>query len=191
MENKTIKTIAITALIVAIGGLTLGYAALNQVLNITTDAKVQSQATSWNVKFVNPDSGVATGDAVVGTISLNDSTVTVSGVVLKAPGDTVTYTFDVTNAGDIDAQLSTISMKTPTIEGTGATAASDKTLVEGAYTYTITYQDGTPLNANDDLLSQDTKKIKLTISLKDTVTQLPQSDVTISNLGATLTYIQK
>lgn len=193
MENKTVKTLAIAALVVAVGGLTLGYAALSQVLNINTTAKVQSLKSSWNVKFVantkaDPE---ATGNAAAGTATLTDTTVTLNDVKLVAPGDTVTYLFDVTNAGEIDAKLSSISMKNPTVTGTGDAKEADETLVEGAYTYTITYADGSAIAAEDTLDHGTTKNLKLVVTLKADTTNLPAEDVTISGLGATLTYVQK
>jgi len=190
MNSKPLKTLAIAAVIVAVGGLTLGYAALTQTLNISTEAKVQNTATSWKVKFNNPSSGTATGDAVKGTITVNDTTATLTGVVLKAPGDSVTYTFDVTNAGQIDAKLSSVTMKTPTVTGTGSSASADKTLVEGNYTYALTYNDGTAISQNDALGAGATKTIKLVVTYKSSATSLPAGDVTISGLGATLTYAQ-
>lgn len=193
MENKTVKTLAIAALVVAVGGLTLGYAALSQVLTINTEAKVQSSKTSWNVKFVanavaDPE---ATGDAIKGTATLTDTTVTLNDVVLKAPGDTVTYLFDVTNAGQIDAKLSSIAMKNPTVTGIGETKEADETLVDGSYTYTITYADGNAIAAEDTLNAGETKNLKLVVTLKADTVNLPANDVTISGLGATLTYVQK
>ena len=55
MESKNVKMLAIVALLVAIGGLTMGYAALTQTLNISTSATVQSQATTWDIHFEKAD----------------------------------------------------------------------------------------------------------------------------------------
>ena len=192
MENKTLKTLAITALVVAVGGLTLGYAALTQSLSINTSAKVQNSATGWKILFSNPNAGSATGDAVKGSISLNANDVTVSDIVLKAPGDSVTYTFDVVNNGEIDAQLTTFTLKTPTVTGTGEKKADDEALVNGKYTYSLTYTDGgQAVTQGDTLNAGETKSITLKIVFDASVTQLPTADVTIDGLGASLIYTQK
>lgn len=192
MKDKTYKTLIIAALVVAIGGLSLGYAALTQVLNISTTATVQSADKSWRIRFENPSTGVVTGSAEAGTIGLSDTDVTLSGVQLKAPGDTVSYTFDVHNAGELDAQLSTITMKNPKVQGTGDSANADATLVSNNfYNYTLTYSDGSSIAIGDTLASGETKTIKLTISIDSSVTTLPTGDVTIQDLGCTLTYVQQ
>lgn len=191
MKNKTVNTLAICALIIAVGGLTLGYAALNQVLNVNTSATVQNTSTSWSVKFENPSSATTKGSAESGTISLSTTDVTVSGVVLKAPADSVSYTFDVTNDGQVDAKLSQITVKNPTVTGTGDSATEDETIVKDAYTYTLEYADGTTPTSGDTLAVGATKTLKLTIALSESATTLPENDVTISGLGASLIYVQK
>lgn len=193
MENKTVKTLAIAALVVAVGGLTLGYAALSRVLNINTTAKVQSLKSSWNVHFKAATTAdpTATGNATAGTATLTDTTVTLSDVVLVAPGDTVTYLFDVTNEGQIDAKLSSIAMKNPTLTGSGDAKEADENLVKDAYEYTITYADGTAIAAEDTLDAGVTKNLKLVVTFNASTTELPAEDVEISGLGATLTYVQK
>ena len=176
----------IMAIVIAIVAVTLGYAGLSQVLNITTSGTVQSQATSWNVKFTNAGTGSTTGTAVKGTIALTGTTVTVTGVVLKAPGDSVTWTWDVQNAGQVGAKVSSFSMLTPTVSG----ATNDVSLVKSNYTYSITYDTGTAPTTNDTLAASTTKHMKLVITYKTEATSLPSATVTISNLGATLTYVQ-
>lgn len=191
MESKTLRTIAIAALIIAIGGVTLGYAALSQVLNINTDSTVQSSNASWNVHFENASAGEVTGTADKGSISLDNTTVTLTGVVLKAPGDSVSYTFDIVNDGEINAKIGTYSPKTPTFTGSGDTKDADETLVETSYEYTLTYVDGgTAIAQNDTLNAGETKTVKLTVTYKDTATQLPTADVTVNGSGATITYVQ-
>lgn len=193
MRRNTLKTMAICALIIGVGGLTLGYAALTQVLNVSTTAKVQNSNTSWNVLFEElrfPEIKT-TGNAIGGEVTLTDTTVTLSGVVLTAPGDSVEYNFAVVNHGEIDAKLSSFVMKTPTITGVGDTKTEDENLVKSAYEYKITYDDGSVPTADDVLDSGGAKSLKLIITLKADVANLPTGDVTIDGLGATFTYVQK
>lgn len=189
-NNRAFKTLAIVAICIAVVGLSIGYAALSQTLNITTEATVGSQASNWNIKFVNPGEGQATGTSDVGTITLTSTDVTVSGVILKAPGDAVTYTFDVVNDGTIDAKVSTFTQKTPTVTGSGDAKTADEELVNTNYTYSVTYADGSPIKPDDTLTANETKNLKLTITYGADATSLPINDVVISGLGATLVYVQ-
>lgn len=190
MNTKHFKTLSIIAIFIAIIGLSLGYAALSQTLNINTTATVQSSANSWKILFKNADAGSASANADKGTIALTDTTVTVSGVILKAPGSSVTYTFDVVNEGEVDAKLSTITNLEAVITGSGASKDADETLVRGGYQYTLTYNDGGTIAAEDTLAVGASKKLKLVVSYKDTVTELPAADVVMTNLGTTLVYVQ-
>ena len=186
MESKNVKMLAIVALLVAIGGLTMGYAALTQTLNISTSATVQSQATTWDIHFENADTGTTTGHAVKGNLSLDTTTVTLSGVVLKVQGDKVEYTFDVKNAGQVNAKISTLTPKVSTVGGNG----TDQTNVENGYEYKLTYSDSdTEVKETDTLNAGETRTLKLTVSLKADAT-LPNQDITISNLGYTIVYVQ-
>ncbi len=191
MESKTLKTVAIAALVFAIGGLSLGFAALSQVLTIDTSSTVQSSGTSWDVHFANADEGVVTGDATKGNISLDTTSVTLNGVILKAPGDSVKYTFDVVNAGELDAKIGTYEFKTPEFTGSGEGAEADETLVETNYTYTLTYEnDGQAVKQDDTLAASETKTIVLTVTYSGSADSLPTNSVSVSNSGATLTYVQ-
>ena len=186
MDNKTVKWLSIAALVIAVGGLTMGYAALSQTLNVNTSATVQSQATTWDVHFENQGEGTATGHAEKGSISLDTTTVTVSGVILKVAGDSVEYTFDVKNGGQVNAKISTLTPKEPVVSGSG----SNQTNVQSGYEYKLTYSDsGTEVKQNDTLNAGETKTLKLKISLKPDA-NLPSEDITITGLGYTIVYVQ-
>lgn len=191
-RDNNFKVLAIIAICVAVVGLSLGYAALSQTLNIKTTATVQSSASSWSVKFPGPCTCTATGVATAGNCSVTDTTITTSGTILKAPGDAVTCSFSVKNGGDVSAKLSTITNLTPTIkDAANSTTSADVTTVKNNYTYAISYADGTALAANDALDAGASKNLKLVITYKADATALPTTDVSISNLGATLVYVQK
>ena len=176
---------------IAVVGLSLGYAALQQSLEISTDATVGSKEDNWKIYFADADEGTATGTAEVGNISLTNTDVTVNNVKLKAPGDSVTYTFSVKNDGTIDAKLGTYTLKEATVTGSGDQKEQDETLVKGNYEYKLAYADNDGVIAEEDELAHSTsKKIKLTITYKSTAQSLPEKEVTISGLGATLLYEQ-
>lgn len=187
-KNRSLKVIVVIALCVAVGTLTVAYATLSKTLNITGTAQVSGN--TWDIHLANASCS-KTGSATAGTPSITGATtISLTGMMLSVPGDTVTCTFDVVNSGSVNAKLSTVTNLTPTIEGTGATATSDVSIVSSNYTYTLTYNDGTAIATNDTLNANTTKKMKMHATYKSNASGVPTNDVTISNLGATLTYIQ-
>ena len=197
MEKETrIKTLSLVALIVAVLGLTVAFASLSQTLTINGTASVD--AATWDIHFANLSEAVVTGDAYVTT----DPTIeagsdgkanTVIGdyeLVLTKPGDSISYTFDVTNAGTIDASLSKLTKAlTPTCSS-NASVDEDATIVCDGLTYTLTYTDGGQTVSQGDALNKGETK-NMTLKLAYDSDKLPSDDVTISDLGITLNYVQK
>lgn len=171
---------AIVAICIAVVGLSIGYAALQQTLTINTTATAKAQ--TWSVKFTNLATPTLTGKASVKTAAaLNSASTEITiDVDLKEPGDTVTYTFDVTNAGTINAKLSAI----PTISGTGITGENVP------LTYALTYADGTEIKANDTLDASATKNLKLVVTYNSTVETVPAEDTSYT-FNASMLYIQQ
>lgn len=179
-KDRGFRVLAIVAICIAVVGLSIGYAALQTTLKIDTTANVKG--ATWKVEFANLGTPTLTGKAAVATPaaisaynSVANTQITIN-VNLFQPGDSVVYTFDVTNAGTIDAKLSAI----PTITG----------IVESdPITYSLTYADGTAIAANDTLNSTVTKNLKLTVTYKSTVTEVPATD-TPYTISATMLYVQ-
>lgn len=176
-KDRGFRVLAIVAICIALVGLTIGYAALQTTLTINTKATVK--AATWNVKFQNLGTPTLTGEAAVVTAATLTDTVVTIDVSLKKPSDQVVYTFDVTNAGTIDAKLSAA----PTL--TGVTEAAAKHV-----NYTLTYSDGTAIAANDDLTAGQTRGLKLTVLYDPTATELAATDTEL-NISAVMLYVQK
>lgn len=186
MNNK-IQNIVLGVLAVGLIGLTVAYASLSQNLTINGTAKVA--AATWDVHFEGMNAGTATGYATLPTTGkLAASGTSVSGSIgtLKAPGDTITYTFDIVNAGDINATLGSYNITTPTCTSEDSTNA---TAVCNNLTYTLTYENGDAIQVGDTLNKKTTKKAKLTISSNDT-SVIATKDVAVGNINATFVYNQ-
>lgn len=113
--KKNKKRSVLIVLVVLLLALAVGYAAFQQVLNITGTAKA---AGNFEVKFVDPTT-ITTGH---GTAKITaDDTVTVEAT-LGFPGDGCTVTTHITNAGTIPAKLTKLEL----LAADGTAAYSDE-----------------------------------------------------------------
>lgn len=192
-KDKNSKVIAIIALLIAIAGLSVGFAALSTTLTINGSGTVNT--SSWNVKFANLGATPAlTGTATEVTKPvLSDTKIETFDVSFMTPGDSITYTFDVANTGTYDARISSVTVPTPTCTGTGDSATTDADNVCKYLTYSLTYDNGTAVAANDVLAQGATKHLKLTLAYGTGVTsdELPVANVTISGLEIPIIYVQQ
>lgn len=199
-KGRGVKIISLVALIIAVAGLTVAFAALSQTLTINGQAKVD--AATWNVHFDNMQITEGSSYVTQAPIVDNDNTVIRDfRVTFTEPGQAVEFTFDVVNDGSIDAILSDIIPENlqPSCTGTGVNADADAALVcsKENLTYSLTYADDTALVKNDEatgVLAKNggTKKMKLRLAFDiDSNSALTINDVEIGDLGISLTYVQK
>lgn len=179
-KERGAKVIAIVALLIAVVGLTVGYAAYSSTLTINGTATVDP--ASWKVNF-----GYKTGDSLTGTTTghatettaptLKDTTISGFDVTLKAPGDSVTYNFLIKNSGTLNARLANFTMGTLTCapNASGSISQEDATELCGELKYTLTYADDSTITTGTPLNSNDSKELKLewpsasTLSVSDDV----------------------
>ena len=189
MNNK-VQNVLLGVLAVGLVGITVAYAALTQQLKIEGTATVK--ASTWDIHFNNMSNGAATGYATLpeaGKLAIeNGNTTTISGNIgtLKAPGDSITYTFDIVNAGDINASITNVT--TPTL--TCKIGENPETTVCNNLEYSIKYSDGNAISVGDDLAKGATKPVTLTITSKNTDV-IASQDVTVTASPMTITYGQK
>ncbi len=140
MKKTHIKTYIIVAILISIVGISIAYAALQQQLQIKTNASVQSSQTSWNIVITEnycsgrqnrsvPGSGTPR-DVQGYKVEIKGTTVTVSNAIIRAPGDTFGCRFYIENKGEVDAKVQSITGPTITFSGTGSTADEDVSLVQ-------------------------------------------------------------
>ena len=187
-SEKT-RNIILIVLAVCLIGITVAYATLSQNLNISGVAKVGK--TSWNIHFTKVLTPKAEGYAEGGKATLNsDSTVlTVSEGILKVPGDTITYVFDVINEGDLDAEVETVLTTIDSCKASDNT--TDVTMYCDKIKYDLVYQDTKEAVKKDDkLLKGESKTLNLVITYDKNkeLTSLPTSPITLSNITSTINY---
>ena len=187
-SEKT-RNIILIVLAVCLIGITVAYATLSQNLNISGVAKVGK--TSWNIHFTKVLTPKAEGYAEGGKATLNsDSTVlTVSEGILKVPGDTITYVFDVINEGDLDAEVETVLTTIDSCKASDDTI--DVTMYCDKIKYDLVYQDTKEaVKKNDKLLKGESKTLNLIITYDKNkeLTSLPNTEIVLSNITSTINY---
>lgn len=188
MENKReVKIIAIVALLVAVVGLSVAYAALSTSLSISGSATVNS--ATWQVEFLEGEWDDPVGSAVTSGPEFGVTSITNIGVTLVKPGDKVVYRFKVKNKGSIPAKLSA-NTAIGTISCTGGANTTEASNTCANISYTLTYGDGKVPTAGDTLAASAEKDLILTIEFKSTATAVPSSAVTVNGISATLEYVQ-
>lgn len=154
-KNENGKIIAIVALVVAVVGLSLGFAAYSTSLRISTTADVKpANDNNWNVGFSTDGSNIedvttagtkAGVNATTATPALSGGSIDVTkytiaqtsgaNAVLKTEsGSSVSYTLDILNKGTIPAYLDTVDFSNVTMtctNGAAPSGSSDWTLIEG------------------------------------------------------------
>ncbi len=104
-KNNILLVIGLLLLVAIIG---IGYAALNQTLNITGTANIGT--STWDVHFENYSSRTASNVVPTTAPSTTGSPTTLSYIVnLNVPGDVYEFQVDVKNAGTLPATLSSVS----------------------------------------------------------------------------------
>ena len=194
MSNEKLKNVVLVVLAICLIGITVAYATLSQNLDISGVAKVGK--TSWNIHFTKVLTPKAEGYAEGGKATLNsDSTVlTVSEGILKVPGDTITYVFDVINEGDLDAEVETVLTTIDSCKASDDT--TDVTMYCDKIKYDLVYQDTKEaVKKNDQLLKGESKTLNLIITYDKNkeLTSLPNTEIVLDNINSTINYtmIQK
>ena len=212
-KTRKIKIISLCALLVAVLGLTVAFAALSQTLTINGSAAVD--AASWDIHF-EKTSGKETevkGAATFTEPTLSGTTIENFSATLTKPGDSVTYYFDIVNNGTVDAVVSSYDFsygytkcigiveadagwndcKAWDLDNNGTINVNDKAKHMELFDYNIYYVDGGKKLARKDTLNAgETKHMKLVIEYKDTATELPENNITLTSSDPiTITYEQK
>ena len=176
IKDRKVLYMILGIIFISVFTLTVAYAALNAVLNISGSAQVSS--AEWDVHF---DNVKVTNGSVSGDVPRITSATTVTfSTVLNMPGDFYEFTIDVVNDGSIDAMIENIT-KTPTL-----TSEQAKYLK-----YDITYQNGESITTRQLVEKNSFVRLKVRLEYRSDVTSsdLPKTSETLT-LGLKLDYIQ-
>lgn len=139
-KDRGTKVIAILALLIAVAGLSVGFAAFSSKLTISSSANVTPNSEDFDVNFstvntsetegtvsgvVSPETIVTANDATIS--NTGDPTITGLKANFTAPGQSVTYSFYAHNAGLYPAYLKSVAYENVS----GETSAKICTAAEG------------------------------------------------------------
>ena len=156
--------------------ITVGYALLSQTLDINGTTNIKK--TTWSIIWDNVvvKDGSVSGDAVTTAASITNTekTLVEYSISLSEPGEFYEFTVDAKNEGTIDGMVNVVSNKVYESNGT-----TEKQLP--AYlTYSVTYNNGKPIDRNHLLSAGTTEKYKVRVEFKDVeASLLPTQEETI------------
>ncbi len=109
-KERKIKVTGLCALLVAVLGLTVAFAALSQTLMINGSTTVDT--SSWNIYFKIPDKNIQNnGDGgLIGTPIINGTTISNLNFSISKPNDYIIYDFNIVNDGTINAKIDSVEI---------------------------------------------------------------------------------
>ena len=211
-RNRKIKTLSLVALIVAVLGLGVAFAALSSQLTINGSAK--AQAGSWNIHFAKtldmPTQ--TTGNASFTEPTLSDTSILGFKATVTKPGDSVTYYFDIVNSGTVDALVEDYvfrsgyydcsgervsdhpECKQYDFDSDGNVFAADYGVWNASIKYGLYYTDNNKeIIAGDEIRAGETKHAKLVVEyLSSSKYLLPDGMqiTSIKNTPITIDFVQ-
>ncbi len=208
-KERKIKVLSLVALIVAVLGLTVAFAALSQTLTINGTASVN--AAEWDIHFENLEPNLSDGAKLNSEPVLDGTSITGIDAVITKPGDGVEIGVDMVNKGTINAKIGSVEIsKLCTLESPvescdwnndGVVTQEDIDKVNDNIFFTIMYQDATVLKVGDSLNVGETKHIysylvyaKLTENAgeydTEEATELPKRNLKFDDLSIKINYVQ-
>ena len=198
LRKKNKKNKLILAVLLLIGIIGIGYAALGANLQINGIADITS--VTWNVHFVEDSINLTEGSVAIAenteeeAATIDSATEVSYHVKLTNPGDFYEFTVDVTNEGSIDAMIDSISskIKIGDEEEVEIIPTGENRNLPSYLDYSVTYSDGVAIAPKHLLASntEETFKVRLEFKKDITANDLPATAETL-NLNFQVNYAQK
>ena len=212
-KERKIKVLSIIALLIAILGLTVAFAALSETLTINGTANVD--AASWDIHFENLQTHTDGDASITNEPILNGTTISNINMTISKPKDAGYFNVDIKNAGTINAKISSIEISTLCTlqspvescdwDNDGQVTEDDINKVNDNISFVISDEDGTLLKENDVLNVGASKKITVGIAYGKMIeidgsynnedsyieaTELPKRDLQFNDLNITINFVQ-
>ena len=137
------RLIAVLALIIAVAGLSFGFAAFSTSLKIDTAANVTAGTTNWNVGFTTDGTNIeqvstartipANETGNPGVIDVTKYTIAqnTNATLSTTTGSSVSYSLGILNKGSLTAYLDSVDFDNVTVTCTNAASSATGTVIEG------------------------------------------------------------
>ena len=176
LQDRKTLYLVLTIMIVSVFTLSIAYASLSTILEISGNAQISS--ADWDIHLDNVR--VKDGSVSANTPQISGTSTLSFDVDLNTPGDYYEFTVDVVNLGSLDAMIDSV-VKTP--ELTSEQAKYIK--------YDVTYENGDSISTKQVLESSSSTPIKVRLEYrKDIVASDLPSSATELSLKLTLVYVQ-
>jgi len=178
-KGRSLRILSIIALLVAIAGLIISYAAISDSL------KGKEDSCLWNIQ-IHDLKAEKMGQAVYHLPVVSETSLQNFSAQLRAPGDAVHLEFQVENKGTMDALLATFWRSKPScrIEGEGDRSICEK------LEYHLQYKDGTDVAINDLLNPNSSKVMQFSVVYPTNASPLTQGKVILDDLTIFMIYQQ-
>ena len=184
--RKNKKQRRIMFLLILILGITIGFALLSTTLYINGTAAIKSN--TWNIHWDDTSVNVTQGSVSASAPSVTTATSTKDtvsfDVEFEMPGDFYEFEKDAINEGSVDGALQ-LSNNWITYKSNNVA-----TTLPSYMDFKVTYDDGTTVPANGDVLEHgESKTYKIRVEFKSSVEELPEEAEPIT-IEVNLPYVQ-
>ena len=204
-KNRSGQFIALLALIVAIVGVSVGFAAFSSALSIQSSANVKPDQSTLNVDFSSSDTAVVTNaikpTTTPTTVVATDATIDNSAdpvirnlsATFKEPGQKAVYTFYAYNAGELEAFLKSIvyenvSSKNSNKVCTAGEGTTDALVQKACEGISLKVKVGTEAETSSGIASISNHSLAKGVSEEITVTLEYASDATRADGDFTVSF---
>lgn len=193
---NTKRVLSLVVIFLSTFGITASFAQLSYSVQNRTSYVVKGKENKnvFDLKLANMSAAELIGNSKVISDAKINNGLTSFEVQLSKPGDAVKYTLEIQNKGNVDGKIASMSKGNPSCTAVSENDTrseeqknADATLVCGNLEYTLTYENGTSVAANDVIKAGETKKV--TVSLGYKANGQPATDsvkVTVPSLAITL-----
>ena len=218
-DRKTLFVV-LGLMIVSVSTLTIAYAVLSSTLIISGSAEIGGSSWGITVSkfdvrgnsnmsdeeidnfaamngFKIYDNGMATGDAeLIKEATISGTTISGLQISLVKPGYMVNLYYTVTNNGTIPAEIESIILNTPSFSSS-TNNTNDIELIANNWSSDMglfrnsLFSNDARLDVGDILCPGDTIYFGFNSKIEEyTATAVSSSDITVSNLGGTVNFVQ-
>ena len=198
-KGRGTKALVVVTLLVSVLALSIAYAAYSATLLISGTVTAKKSSDAWNVHFESTDGSTTLtptlgGNAkVTSSATLTETKISDFEITFYAPGDSISYDFEVKNTGSVDATLNKItlgSLSCSKATGTQQGTETDANNLCGNLDMNIMKSDGNNISVGDKIPAGSSETYRLSIIWNESDTNIYENDIAISVGETTFDFVQ-